>query len=459
MKTIFITAYHGFISRNLFNTDVLKILKRQNDLRIVIFTPPLKRDFIEKYYGGGNVIVEGFDLDEVIRIPFNKFWYRLAFLLENTRYVKDKRLENLYHNKNILGYMRYGCVNMWALILSRLQPTRAIYRFLDFYFSPKNLVTPYIEKYQPTLLFATDIFGEHDVLFLRQVKLERIPIVGMVRSWDNTTTKGVIRVMPNKIVVNSQVVKEELVRFHDYSEKNIFVVGLPQFDYWLQGPTLTREEFFKRIGADPAKRLILFAPAGEVLSDTDWQLCQILKDAIVNGQLPSNIQFLVRNHPHHPADLSRFKPDKHFIIEIPGQQIRANDYKQVELNPDDSSHLLNSVYYSDFVMYIATTLGLDATVFDKPQIMVSFDGWETKPYIQSVQRYNLEDCLANLTKLGGTKVVTNKEDWIEAINTYLDNPKLDEEGRKKTVNQHMYKIDGKAGERIAHIILSQLYGT
>ena len=458
MKTVFITAYHGFIARNILNTDVLKLLRQDSDVRIVVFAPPAKKELFAAYYGGPNVIVEGLDLDPVIRTGRSKFWYRMAFVLQNSRYVKDQRNERLYRNRTLLGYANYLWVNAVAVPLSRLPLARWIYRWLDKNFTSSEVLAPLFEKYRPDLLFSTDVFGEWDVLFLRFAEKHGTPTLGMVRSWDNATTKGVLRFVPQRILVHSQRVKEELVQWHDAKDASVEVIGLPQFDAWIHGPTKSREDFFTEIGADPSKRLILFGPAGAALSDTDWQLCQILSDALEKGGLPPTIQFLVRNHPHHPADLSRFKGNPNFIFETPGITLKQGGEKGRELSPDEHDHLRNSVYYSDMVMYVATSLGLDASVFDKPQILVSFDGFEQKPYVQSVRRYNREDCLSNLISLGGTKVATNAKEWVGAINGYLANPALDHGGRVKTIERHMHILDGKAGERIAHLILNKLNG-
>ena len=403
------------------------------------------------------MVVEGLDAEHVYRASINKFWYRLAFLLQNSRYVKDQRGERLWNHKNFVGYLNYFLVSFWAFIFSKLSMTRRFYRFLDYNFSPKNIFSEYFKKYSPALVFSTDIFGETDVLLIREAKSRGIFSVGMVRSWDNPTTKGILRLVPDKIVVNSLVAKEDLTKFHDCEEDDIFVGGLPQFDSWLSGPTVNREEFFKKIGADPTKKLILFSPAGNNLSDTDWQLCQILKEALDNGFLSLNIQFLVRNHPHHPAIFSRLKNDPKFIIETPGTQKKPSGERFfIEFKPEENDHLRNSIYYSDIVMFVATSLGLDAAVYDKPQIMMSFDGWEERPYVRSVKRFNREDCLANLVKLGGTRVVTNKEDWIRWINKYLENPAIDREGRKKIVEFQMHKLDGQAGKRIARFVINCL---
>jgi len=454
MKTIFITSYHGLISRNVLNTNVLKILRRQDDLKIVLLVPSNKKEFITKYYGADNVIVEGVDLDNFIEA--NKFWYRLSFLLQNTRYVRDQRKEYLWKNRNLIGYFNYWWLSFWAMILSYLPFVKKVYRWADFRFSPKDAFSEFFDKYNPSLVFATDIFGQADLLLVREAKYRGVRVIGTVRSWDNTTTKGLLRIFPEKIIVSSPTVKRELVKLHGYKQENILVVGLPQFDAWLSGPTQTREEFFAQIGADPNKRLILFAPAGSILSDTDWQLCQILKDALDDGSLPADLQFLIRNHPQHPADLSKFNPDSRFIIETPGARNMGWIDKMMELKPEENDHLRNSIYYSDIIMYVATSLGLDASVYNKPQILVSFDGYEQKPYIKSVRRYNKEDCLNKLVKCGGTRVVNNKDEWIKAINDYLTDPTLDQKGRDRVVDEHLYKIDGMAGERIVDEILKNL---
>ncbi|OGM98962.1 MAG: hypothetical protein A2915_03295 [Candidatus Yanofskybacteria bacterium RIFCSPLOWO2_01_FULL_41_34] len=454
MKTIIISAYNTFISRNLFNTDVLKILKKEEGLNIVIFCPPDKVNFFQQFYGGPRVAFEGLDMDQFIRRPWNKKLYRLSFLLENSQYIKDQRLERYENNKNIAGYLNYKWVGLVSYVLSSILIFHPIYRVFDLFFSERRALKPYFDKFNPDFVFAADSFGEIDIWFMKEARSRKTPLITMVRSWDNTTTKGILRLMPDKIIVNSPTVKNELIEIHDYQADDIFVAGLPQFDVWLSGPTETREHFFARIGADPSKKLILFAPAGAVLSNTDWQLCQILKEALENGSLPENVQFLVRNHPQHPADLSKFAGDPSFIIDNPGHMTKAGDRKNIEFRPQDSEHLRNSIYYSDIVMYVATSLGLDSSVFNKPQIMVSFDGFEKKPYIRSVKRYNREDCLYNLVRCGGTKVVKSKEEWIMAINAYLKNPTLDQSGRDEIVKQHLYKIDGKAGERIANILLS-----
>lgn len=456
MKTIFIPAYHGFVSRAVFASDALGDLKKHNNVRVVIFGPSSKKEYFEKWYGGPNVVVEGFNVEELIRTKSNKFWYRLAFLLQNSQYVIDQRKERLWNHSNPAGYLNYWLINSLAWVLSHLGFVRSLYRWADFRYSPKNAFTPYIEKYKPDLMFSSDVFCEQDALFMRSAKIAGIKTLGMVRSWDNTTTKGILRVFPDRLLVNSQAIADEIVKWHSYSRNLIQVVGLPQFDRWVVGPTLSREEFMNRLSIPLDRRIIMFAPAGANMSTVDGEMCDILKQAVDEGNLPDNVQVLVRNHPAHPADLSKFTSNDRFTIEHPGKLFGAVSYREVELAPDDNEHLRNCVYHCDIIMYIATSLGLDALVYDKPAIIVSFDGCGYVPYVKSIRRFNDEDCLHNLALTGCTKVAKSATQWIKQINDYLKNSSIDSAGRAFARKRYMEPMDGNSGHRIATEILKKL---
>ncbi len=456
MKTVFIPAYHGFVARAIFNSDALGDLKKRADVRVVIFGPSSKKDFFEKLYGGPNVVVEGFDVEDIIRNPRNKFWYRLAFLLQNSQYVIDQRKERLWHHRTVTGYLNYWMLNSLAWVLSRLGFVRWLYRWADYRYSPKNVFMPFIEQYKPDLIFSSDVFCEQDALLLRSAKISGIPTLGMVRSWDNTTTKGILRIFPDRLLVNSQAIADEIVKLHSYQRYLIKVVGLPQFDKWVSGPTLSREEFMKKLNIPTDRRIIMFTPAGANLSTVDGELCDILKQAINAGEIPANLHVIISNHPAHPADLSKFTPDDHFTIEHLGKLFGVVSYREVEMTPNDNDNLRNFIYYSDIIMYIANSMGLDALIYDKPTIIVSFDGYGHVPYIKSIRRFNNEDCLHNLVLTGCTKVARSKQEWLQQINDYLKDSTVDVAGRIFARERYMEPMDGQSGHRIAGEVLKEL---
>src|SRR3989344_6429226 len=200
MKTIFITAYHPFISKNILNTNVFGILKQRKNLRIILLVPVILKDFFENNYRFDNVVIESIDL-----APFSK-----------------SRLSNFYKD--------------------------------------------YFEKYKPDIVFSTDVYDDFDQALIKEAKIRKIFVIGMIRSWDNNISKGLMRCFPDKLIVNNEVIRKEATELHNYPEGNIFIGGLPQFDDYLKAPFKRREEFFGSIGGNPEKRTILFSPGSREIS-------------------------------------------------------------------------------------------------------------------------------------------------------------------------------------------------
>ncbi|MFA5853704.1 MAG: CDP-glycerol glycerophosphotransferase family protein [Patescibacteria group bacterium] len=455
MKTLFITSFHSFISKNILNTDVLRILGGASDLRVVIFVPQSKVSFFERHYASENVRIEGVDVATITESKRNVFFSRLFFLMIRSHYLWYKRVERRDAQPTLLAWVKYVVYSGLVRVLSGSRALNRLARFASYRFTPKNILEAHFARYQPSLVFSTDVFDPVDAQFLKEAKYHHVATLGMVRSWDNCYSKGLMPVLPDALLTNNELIKEEAVTLHNYPAERVTVVGLPQFDAFVREERISREAFFKSIGVDPSQKLVLFAPAGSILSDTDWQTCEILENARAKGEIRHPVHFFVRNHPGHPADLSRFKENPHFTIQNPGQIFDTNS-KNNELDPRDQKELADLLYHSDVVLFVATTLGLDATVYDKPQIMIDFDGYEKKDYTKSVARYHDEDHMKKYIATAGVRVVRDAKELIDSINAYLENPQIDSEGRDSIVREQLFKIDGKSGERVAEQILKSL---
>jgi len=455
MKTLFLSSFHSFISKNILNTDVLRSLRDERDLRIVIFVPANKADFFRRTYAGGNVIVEGVDVARIASSKANILLSRLLFLMIDSHYLWYKRVERRDAHPTAWAWIKYWTYGALVKVLSGSRALDRAARLLYRKFTPKTFFAEEFEKYRPSLVFSTDVFDPFDAQLLSEAEHHGVKTLGMVRSWDNCWSKGLMPVVPDRLLVNNAILKEEAETLHDVPADRIEVVGLPQFDAFVNGTRTPREAFFRSIGVDPSRRLVVFAPAGTILSDTDWQLCGILAKAMEEGRLPEDMHVFVRNHPHHPADLSRFKENPRFTIQNPGHAFDANG-KNTELAPDEQAFLADLMYHAEVVLYVATSLGLDSSVFDKPQVMVSFDGDEKRAYTKSVARYHDEDHMKKLIATGGVRVARGPDELVAAIKAYLEDPSLDHAGRERIVREQLYRIDGKSSERVVSQIKASL---
>lgn len=454
-RTLLISAFQAHVSKNILNTDALAQLKSKEDLRIVILTIPEKVDFFKKIYCDEKTEVVGFD--PFIEIQKNRT-YRLikylAILVQKSHYNRYRRIEACSRNPSILNRFRYlifeeGASRIFSKLPGVGAMLRRVFSWVNF-----GTIKKILEVHEPCLFFSTDVFDYYDTPLLSEAKKSGIPTLGMVRSWDNCWSKGRLLVVPDWLLVNNPTIAEEVVSLHGMPSDRITVCGMPQFDVFKNQPRITREDFFKNMGLDPDKKLILFAPAGKLLSDSDEDIAKILVDAIDKGSIKQSSQLLVRNHPNHPADL-RYLEGK-VVVEIPGKIFSPGNVKAAELTRDDSEHLADTLFHSDVVIYVATTLGIDALVYNKPQIIVDFDGSKVKDYWLSVRRYHDEDHMKKMIACGGVRVAKTQEELVASVNQYLENPSTDDAGRKKMFRQQIYFDDGKSGERVANAVLEKI---
>ena len=317
MKTVFITSFHGHISRNILATDVVPLLARRKNLRIVILVPPYKAEYFRTRFAGENVAIEGVDPYRASKTARGLFFKRLAIFLFDSSTTRIKRRYALHHYKQRFRFLFFSLA---AFIGHSLAVRRAI-RFLDFHFCPNGFFVPLIRKYGPDVIFSTDIQNEGDVALMQDACKAKIPIVGMVRSWDNMTQRA-CRIFPDKLLVGSVAVKEEVMQFHRYPKERIAVVGNPHYDRYLKAPMTSRNAFFKQFGLDPERRLVLYNPIGDPIihrNDTDTYIMKSLGevDAQVLVRLPTNL----------PVNLDGFSQPNNMVIDRPGFNFRSGDIR------------------------------------------------------------------------------------------------------------------------------------
>ncbi|MFH1393060.1 MAG: CDP-glycerol glycerophosphotransferase family protein [Patescibacteria group bacterium] len=454
MKTVFLTCFHPFISKNILNTDVFKILMARKDLKIILLVPEHTKKFFEKNYGSENVLIEGIDTIKFSISRVNNFFVKTAFFFIYSHWIKRTRWDYVRDNRSIKNCMKYFLFMWLTFFLSASKTAKKLFRYFDQHYSPNDFFDKQYETYKPDLVFTPDVYTDFDQAVIKEAKNRGIFVIGMIRSWDNNVSKGLMRFMPDKLIVNNEVIKKEAMELHNYPEKNILVAGLPQFDDYLKAPFHSREDFFKSVGGDPKKRTILYAPGGpEDFGNTNLVICRFLKEAKTKGILPPDIQILISNHPHRPNDFQEFAKDKDFAIISIGTNIRGSR-KNTEIPPEDNLKLADMLYYSDVLIWMASSIGLDMLVFDKPEIVINFDGLKNRPYWSSIRRFHDEDHMVPFFKTGGIKIAKNLNDMTSALKAYLEDPKLDAEGRERARVQQLWRLDGRAGERIANFILS-----
>ncbi len=451
MKTLFITSFHPLISRNILATPLLGKLAQDPELNIVLLVPDYKREFFQREFGAERVLVRGVRS----RLPAaDRFIRQLAIAALKTYSMAIRRRWELYPGR---GCLVFAAKSALAWLMAGRTWGRRLVRWLDRRFGSRGEFGTLFDRYRPQLVFATDLVHETDLACIRAGRDRGVPVIAMSRSWDNLTGKGLLRAPPDIFVVQNEILKRELERYHGVRPEHIRVVGIPHYDHYMSHRPGVRQEFFANIGLDPGKRLILFAPIGDRHireNVTDRAVLDMLVRARQAGELPPDVQVLVRLPPTIPVTLGNFQPPPWIKIERPGTQF-GGSVKESELDREDDRHLIESLMQSELLITGPSTIAIDAAIFDKPIILIAFDNGG-RGYWQSIRCWYDYEHFRPIVESGGTRYAPDESSCLEAIRFYLEHPEADRTGRMRIVREQLWRRDGQSTERLATLLASML---
>lgn len=405
-------------------------------MRVVLLVPQEKQIFFTAEFLRPGVVIQWVSLRQTRREALLRY---LSLAALDTRTLSIKR-------KTELG----GRGKWLSRIIGNRRWARAFIRWLDRLMAPREPFAALIREYRPDLVFATDVGHEADIRLIHASRVARVPVLGMVRSWDNLTSKGVIRAVPDILCVNNEIVRREAAELHGILESRIRVVGIPHYDRYPK-PAHPREEFCRSIGLDPAKRFILYAPTG----DRYLAKNRVDQDAIqsIASAMPQDYQLLVRMPPSDSTKLDAAMP-ANVVVHRPGVQLspQSGVFKTNELTREDDDLLRDTLFYCELVVAGPSTIVVDAAVFDKPIILVGFDGNANPPYYESIRRYWDYDHFQPILKSGGVKLVRSGMDLEEWLKKYLADPALDRAGRAEIATEQGFRLDGQSSRRLAEVV-------
>jgi len=317
----------------------------------------------------------------------------------------------------------------------------------------------FIERPRPDVILSTNPYSLEELPLSLLGRRHGIPTLAAIVSWDNLCYKGHLWTEYDAYFVWGPAMHDDL-RHHlpSLTEDRIIETGSPQFDFHLREDLQwSREEFFRRIGGDSNRPLITYAANTEWHFPDEPSVVSGLWKSIRDGAVSGHPQLLVRLHPH---DISpRFEAVRK---ECPGifiqQPISARDgrYTWFKQNLDDLALLSNTLRYSDVTANLASSMALDAAIFDKPVINVAFSTKPNHPLTRRIPYSPMSAHYQRITKSGAVKIAYSMEELVRWINRYLADPSLEQEERRAMVRSICGPVDGGAIGRITEALARQM---
>lgn len=445
MKTIFITVGEPVVARNIIRTRFFPALKGRllADDRVVLIVETKQKGGYADLADGERVVVESLEMPRASR-----YEKALAFVARNafstgTNDVMQRRAYALGES-SIPPFLK----RTLGVVLGSSRTFQDVIRFLELRIVPSREVANLFDRYKPTLVFSTVIVNTAvDVPIVREAKRRNIRVLGMVRSWDNLTSFGFLRFLPDMFLAQNEYIKDMTARLHGMSPARISVVGLPHYDLYKDSSlVLPRESFLAQYGIAPDKKLLVYAAVGDFLFRREAEMADVLERIIAGGSLKYPAAVVYRTHPSFPMPIEKIRALAHVIPDDASQ--KAKGY-------DAFTHLINLLAHADVVVTAGSTMMIDAIAMGKPAITCTFDGVSGDSYWFSVARFHDRFThIVELLKEGGVRLAHSEEELISAINRYLENPSADAVGQKQVVARFIAPYGG-AGERLAECVAAE----
>lgn len=320
-------------------------------------------------------------------------------------------------------------------------------------------VEPLFDRYGPSLVAAASpglIFSEIPVL--RTARRRGIRTMAVDLSWDNLTNKFFPPRQVDRIVIWNSSMRDEAHVLHGYDLDRIAVAGPPQFDSYFTEPRSTRADFCQRIGLDPARRIITLAtiPASK-FGHHDFVIDRLLA-AIKAGAISEPADVLVRLHPRDEVHLyEKYAGLPHIVVEKAFRRTaaRSGDGMDVDFMAENTRHLADTLHHSDVVLNVASTIAIEASIFDTPVINIGFDGQPGSN--DSLMKWHYGSThFQKVVRSGAVRIAQSADEMVDLINMYLIDPSTDAAGRRRIVTDQCEFMDGRSARRVAAEIIQQL---
>lgn len=324
---------------------------------------------------------------------------------------------------------------LWKLLLRFPALIRAVRTFFN-----RRVLAP-VGKMQalpesPDLVMVFDLFSPFHQGLIWHYTHHPVPVIGVVRSWDNLSAKGILHHKFDRYFVWNTHMEDELMRYYGIPREQIAITGALHYDFYHHlhqtSPAGARPAFLPKAG-----KVVSFLLAYPDLVPELYEHLAAIVRAKEAGRFVAPFDLVVRLQPglRSKPVVEELKKYQGKIIIDPVQAAffdqPARLWRQAAA---DFAHLIRCS--SVVVNYISTTT-IDAAIFDVPTITIAYDRKMDTHYYQSIVRYIDRTHYQYLKQGKGHTIAYDESALIDAINAYLTQEQASAQAERKAIIREM----------------------
>ncbi|GAB3218770.1 hypothetical protein J0A67_03505 [Algoriphagus aestuariicola] len=298
-----------------------------------------------------------------------------ARLVVNSKLTKNPTiLDNWLPKKTRKGKVSNVLAKSMGKMLSNFRQIEAMEAYIDQRYRKSQAYHKYKEELKqmmPDMLFCTHQRIPHAGIAMLAARDMGIKTAVAIFSWDNLP-KGRLPVRGDHFLVWSKYMKDEMaLYFPDIDQRNVTIVGTPQFDFYRNRDLLEgREDFARKHNLSPSKSWICFSGDDSLTSPRDASYLRDLAERLKHRE---DIQILFRPVPveghHRYQDVLNQYPQ---IVLMTPKWKHGNGWNAFFPYFEDVAILMNLAKHCSTVVNVGSTMALDFSQYDKPGLYINY---------------------------------------------------------------------------------------
>ena len=227
----------------------------------------------------------------------------------------------------------------------------------------------YLRQHAPDVVVVSALTyarsRQHDLM--KAARALNIPVAAAILSWDHLSSKALVHVAPDMVLVWNERQRQEAVEMHGLPGDRVVPTGAQCYDHWFtRKPERTREAFCEAMGLRPDRPFVLWVHSALTPTPDPPEPHLVVRwlEALRAHPDPAlrELGVLVRPHPERMKEWKGIRLDRFENVAFHGR------------NPIDRSardDYFDSLYHSAAVIGLVTSAFLEAAIVGRQVLTVT----------------------------------------------------------------------------------------
>jgi hypothetical protein len=370
--------------------------------------------------------------------PFNIYSTRkISRLTKESRHYFKSLWEKVSSDSAFREICRYDNVDLYEEIVYQFKYLFTI--SIPHEFKYIKMAEEMITRESPDLILIENEYSQFQKSLIAAAKIKRIPTIAIQHGVINSTECGYIFdkadrdkvILPDITCVYGKYHYDVLTDESIYERQGVIVTGQPRYDILFHAKDLfSKERFMAEHGINTGHKILLWTTQCHAMSDeANIQSYQMVFAA---AERLHDATLIIKQHPNEGRKYTR-------MIEESAGKYNAS----IVITPKDSN-TYEQLFVCDLMIAKHSATAMEAVAMDKPVIILNIEG---------------EPDIGGYVSEGVALGVSPGDDLVAVIERLLSDDSELKRNRAAYIERYLYRIDGKASQRVADLIMDTLKRT